>query len=54
MESLKNKKHKAVKLNTGAKLDFNGRPNYYFHADEDFREDWDWGKIKTPAVKTVK
>ncbi|RAJ35364.1 hypothetical protein [Pedobacter cryoconitis] len=19
---------------------------YYFHADEDFREDWDWGKTK--------
>lgn len=19
---------------------------YYFHADEDFREDWDWGKNK--------
>ncbi|WP_367867940.1 hypothetical protein [Pedobacter sp. WC2423] len=20
---------------------------YYFHADEDFREDWDWGKNKS-------
>jgi len=20
---------------------------YYFHADEDFREDWNWGKVKS-------
>ncbi|MBB5637755.1 hypothetical protein HDE68_003680 [Pedobacter cryoconitis] len=23
---------------------------YYFHADEDFREDWDWGKTKTEGL----
>jgi hypothetical protein len=21
-----------------------GTRSYYFHPDEDFREDWDWGK----------
>ncbi|NQX54531.1 hypothetical protein HQN86_12980 [Pedobacter panaciterrae] len=26
------------------KLGDKGSPVYYFHADEDFREDWDWGK----------
>lgn len=26
---------------------------YYFHADEDFREDWDWGKAKVIASKTI-
>lgn len=26
---------------------------YYFHADEDFREDWDWGKAKVIASKAV-
>lgn len=26
-----------------------GEPGYYFHADEDFREDWDWGKTKAMA-----
>lgn len=26
---------------------------YYFHADEDFREDWDWGKQKVVASKTI-
>lgn len=25
----------------------NGKRDYYFHADEDFREDRDWGKVKT-------
>jgi len=24
-----------------------GKRGYYFHADEDFREDWNWGKTKT-------
>lgn len=28
-----------------------GTPGYYFHADEDFREDFDWGKRKTVAAK---
>jgi len=34
---------------------------YYFHADEDFREDWDWGTKKedevfkrNPARKSLK
>ncbi|WP_449437005.1 hypothetical protein [Pedobacter steynii] len=22
------------------------RPGYHFHADEDFREEWNWGKSK--------
>jgi len=26
-------------------------PGYYFHADEDFREDWDWGKSKMIASR---
>lgn len=26
---------------------------YYFHADEDFREDWDWGKEKMTASKAL-
>ncbi|WP_316815134.1 hypothetical protein [Pedobacter nyackensis] len=26
---------------------------YYFHADEDFREDWDWGKSKVIASKAI-
>ncbi|MHA4893771.1 hypothetical protein ACXZ1K_03390 [Pedobacter sp. PWIIR3] len=28
-------------------------PKYYFHADEDFREDWGWGKSKTIASNVV-
>lgn len=28
-------------------------PGYYFHADEDFREDWDWGKKNVIASKAV-
>ncbi|KIO77654.1 hypothetical protein TH53_08415 [Pedobacter lusitanus] len=23
---------------------------YYFHADEDFREDWNWGKPKSEEL----
>jgi hypothetical protein len=30
-----------------------GKPNYYFHPDEDFREDWDWGKRKEIASKAI-
>ncbi|WP_449437065.1 hypothetical protein [Pedobacter steynii] len=26
---------------------------YYFHADEDFREDWDWGKSKLVTSRTL-
>lgn len=25
----------------------NRKRGYYFHADEDFREDWEWGKTKS-------
>jgi hypothetical protein len=25
---------------------------YYFHADEDFREDWNWGKVKADESTT--
>jgi hypothetical protein len=28
-------------------------PGYYFHADEDFREDWDWGKKKVAVAKAI-
>ena len=28
------------------KYAFPKKPMCYFHADEDFREDWDWGKEK--------
>ncbi|MBB5436411.1 hypothetical protein HDC92_000075 [Pedobacter sp. AK017] len=30
-----------------------GNRDYYFHADEDFREDRDWGKTKTTTVKAL-
>lgn len=26
---------------------------YFFHSDEDFREDWDWGKAKVIASKAI-
>ncbi len=41
---------KGIKLN---KLGLKGNPGYYFHADEDFREDRDWGKSKITASKAV-
>lgn len=42
--------NKRVKINkSGLKSD----PGYYFHADEDFREDWDWGKQKVIASKAL-
>jgi hypothetical protein len=28
-----------------------GKRDYYFHADEDFREDREWGKIKADNSK---
>jgi hypothetical protein len=28
-----------------------GTRSYYFHPDEDFREDWDWGKISDPETQ---
>jgi hypothetical protein len=27
-----------------------GKPHYYFHADEDFREDWDWKVTQQTAT----
>jgi len=42
--------NKQVKTN---KLDAKGARGYYFHADEDFREDWDWGKSKVVASKAI-
>ena len=33
-------------LNPG-KYSFSKKPVYYFHADEDFREDREWGKEKS-------
>ena len=35
------------------KLDEKRGKDYYFHADEDFREDWDWGKSKVIASRAV-
>jgi len=29
------------------------QPDYYFHPDEDFKEDRDWGKQKTVAFKAI-
>lgn len=42
--------NRRVKTN---KPDLKSRPGYYFHADEDFREDWDWGKSKMIASKSI-
>ncbi|NQX54541.1 hypothetical protein HQN86_13030 [Pedobacter panaciterrae] len=39
------------KRNKAKKLGLKGDPGYYFHADEDFREDWDWGKSKMIASR---
>nr|WP_157247078.1 hypothetical protein [Pedobacter panaciterrae] len=42
--------NKRIKMEkTGEK----GSPGYYFHADEDFREDWDWGKQRRIASKSI-
>ncbi|WP_316813708.1 hypothetical protein [Pedobacter heparinus] len=30
-----------------------GNPGYFFHADEDFREDRDWGKQRRIASKAI-
>lgn len=40
---------KAVKANRGFK-----RRNYYFHPDEDFREDHTWGKTKSAELLNSK
>ncbi|WP_316811675.1 hypothetical protein [Pedobacter heparinus] len=42
--------NKRIKTN---KPGLKGNPGYYFHADEDFREDWDWGKSKMIASQAV-
>lgn len=38
------KKNDAAKANSSKP--FYGKRDYYFHADEDFREDREWGKAK--------
>jgi hypothetical protein len=35
------------------KYAFPKKPTYYFHADDDFREDKEWGKEKTNKVNTT-
>ncbi|WP_169472390.1 hypothetical protein [Pedobacter hiemivivus] len=35
------------------KTSVSGNPSYYFHADEDFKEDWEWGKEKTSSLKSL-
>ncbi|MNK05963.1 hypothetical protein D3C87_238530 [compost metagenome] len=47
-----------TKTNEGKRHNFpktrvNGTPSYYFHADEDFKEDWDWAKEKTIELKPL-
>lgn len=54
---MRDKNMKATgKINKRTKVNQPGvksTPGYYFHADEDFREDWDWGKKKVVASKTI-
>lgn len=33
---------------------FPKKPTYYFHADEDFREDREWGRDKSADLSQVK
>lgn len=45
-----------TKLNKRTKTNrqgIKGEPEYYFHADEDFREDRDWGKSRVIASKVI-
>jgi len=42
-------KTKETKFNFQSSL--HGKRDYYFHADEDFREDREWGKKKSSVVK---
>lgn len=42
--------NKRIKVNQAGLKD---TPGYYFHADEDFREDWDWGKKKVVVAKPI-
>jgi hypothetical protein len=49
--TMKNK----VKVNAKVSVNgyFYGKRDYYFHADEDFREDRDWGKAKSTDVPKI-
>ena len=49
MKSLNDKQKEESKLKTAVKL--TNAPKYYFHPDEDFKVDWDWGKNKAIASK---
>ncbi|HMI01403.1 MAG TPA: hypothetical protein VK541_02925 [Pedobacter sp.] len=46
-----------MKIKTKEEIKFNfrsplhGKRDYYFHADEDFREDREWGKTKSTTIK---
>jgi hypothetical protein len=51
MKSFNVKQKENAKPKNDAKLT-NG-PRYYFHPDEDFKVDWDWGKDKTIASKAI-
>lgn len=45
---MKNRKKEAVEIRAGKPLF--GKRDYYFHADEDFREDREWAKSKLDTV----
>ena len=51
MKSFNVKQQRDARLKAAAKPT-NG-PKYYFHPDEDFKVDWDWGKNKTIASKAL-
>lgn len=46
---MKTKTKEEIKFNFQSSL--HGKRDYYFHADEDFREDREWGKTKSNTVK---
>jgi hypothetical protein len=46
---MKTKTKEKIKFNFQSSL--HGKRDYYFHADEDFREDREWGKTKSNTVK---
>jgi hypothetical protein len=45
---MKTKTKEEIKFNFQSSL--HGKRDYYFHADEDFREDREWGKTKSNTV----
>ena len=51
MKSFNSKPQEEAKLKSAIKL--SNSPKYYFHPDEDFKEDWDWGKDKVTASKAL-